>query len=331
MNGPRVVDQLLPEQLARGELHHLWVELVHDGMGQPVRVPVMVARGRRDGPVFGLTAAVHGDELNGIPVIHRLMGRLDLAMLRGTVVGVVVVNVPGFHAQTRLLEERTDLNHEFPGAEHGPIGQVYAHRLMTRLVGRVDRLVDLHTASRGRINSLYVRADMTDPVAARMAYLQRPSIIVHNPPSDGTLRGAASELSIPAITLEIGNPMRFQRDFVKRSLVGLRAVLAEMRMVARRNVALGREPVVCESSFWMHTSQGGLLVVEPAVTDHVASGDVVARLTSVFGETLEEYRAPTAGVVVGKASNPVARSGSRILHLGLPAASGRFIQRDAYR
>ena len=317
-----VVEALDIESLPRGHVSRLLVDIGHDGLGASMRLPVLVARGERSGPVFGVTAAVHGDELNGIPVIHRLFAKLDPKVLRGTLVAVLVVNLPGFHAQERQFNDRRDLNHLMPGRPDGDSAEVYAHRLIRRLVRHFDYLVDMHTASFGRINSLYVRADMTHESTAQMAYLLRPQIIVHNPASDGTLRGAAMAMGIPSVTLEIGNPLRFQAHFIQRSLAGLRTVLADVKMIPKRKVALGTAPVLCERSLWCYTNHGGLLEVMPEVTDMVEADEPIGRLTNIFGDPVSEYRAPLRGVVIGKSVNPVGRTGARILHLGIEAPEG---------
>lgn len=317
--GAQLTDRLDLDALPRGQISRLRLELVHDGLGRPVRLPVLVARGQRPGPTFGITAAVHGNELNGIPVIHGLLSQLQLSSLRGTVVAVVAVNVPGVLMRQRAFPDGRDLNHLFPGRPDGSASEVYAHRLLDRVVRHFDLHVDLHTASFGRVNSLYVRADMTDPIAAQMAYLQRPQIIVHNPPWDRTLRGAASAAGIPSITVEIGNPHRFQRDYIKRSRVGLRAVLAQAGMVTMRPVGPGDPPVVCLRSAWLHTEHGGLLEVFPHVTENVGESEVIANLTSVYGDLVREYRSPVDGVVIGKSVDPVAETGARIAHIGVLA------------
>lgn len=328
--GARIVEQLDLDELPSGRVTRCEVELVHDELGRPTRLPVMVAKGAKPGKVFGLTAGVHGNEINGIPVIHRLMEQLELTRLRGTVVAVLVVNTPGFLRHQRKFRDGVDLNHVFPGAASGPESSMFVHRLVERIVRRFDFLIDLHTASTGRVNSLYVRADMTDPRTAQMAFLQRPDIIVHNPPSDYTLRGTLMEHGVPAITLEIGNPQRFQRTYVKRSLAGVRAVLGELGFQPRRKLALGDEPIICERSYWMHTDRGGLLRVLPDVTDRVEAGAVVAQLRNIYGDLITEYRAEVDGVVIGHSVNPVGGTGARILHLGVPAADGgrRFLRRD---
>jgi predicted deacylase len=321
--------ELLIDELPRGELTRLHIDLVANGLGQDILIPVLVARGKKDGPVFGLTAAVHGNELNGIRVIHDLMHHLSPKRLRGTVVAVAVVNVPGFHRHQREFVDGSDLNHIFPGKKNGSVAQVYAHRVLDRIISRFDFLVDLHTASFGRVNSVYVRADMTHPVTASMAYLQRPQIIVHNPPSDYTLRGAAMDIGIPSITLEIGDPQRFQPSYVRSSRVGLRAVLAAADMLSQKQPTEGPEPTICESSSWLYTDRGGLLEVLPAPTHHVTKGEGVALLRNGFGDVIAEYQAPHDGIVIGKSVNPVGQTGARILHIGRVASPEHAFQRRA--
>jgi len=302
--------------LPRKAISRVHLEIVGDGLANDILVPILVARGKRDGPVFGMTAAVHGNELNGIPVIHHLFQHLELNKLRGTLVGVVAVNIPGLHAHQRHFVDGQDLNRIFPGREDGTVSQVYAHRLLERIISKFHYLVDLHTASFGRVNSLYVRADMTDPACARMAYLQRPQIIVHNEPSDRTLRGAAMDLEIPAITVEVGDPQTFQPRLIRSTRIGIRSVLADARMLPQRTVAQGDEPVICDRSAWLYTDRGGLLEVLPKVTDRVREGEIVARLRNAFGDVIRTFEAPEDGIVIGHSVNPVGQTGARILHLG---------------
>ncbi|MCA9669069.1 MAG: succinylglutamate desuccinylase/aspartoacylase family protein [Myxococcales bacterium] len=308
------------------------VQLADDGLGLPLRVPVLVARGKRSGPTFGMTSALHGNEINGIPVIHRLFDKLDVQKLRGTIVALVVANVPGYMRHQRGFSEGShsgiDLNHLMPGRKDGSAAEVYAYRLVRTFLPSFDYLVDLHTASLGRVNSLYIRADMKHEKTSRMAYLMRPQIIVHNPANDHTLRGTAMGREIPSITVEIGNPSRFQPEFIRRTLGGLRALLAEASMLPKRAFAPGLEPLICERSSWMYTDRGGLLEVFPQVTDLVEEGELIARLVDVFGDVVREYRAPEKGVIIGKSVDPVAQTGARIVHLGVPAAADRgFVKR----
>lgn len=315
------VSKLDLEKVERGSFQRCVLPIVHDGAGDPIRIPIMIAKGAEPGPVMGISAAVHGNEINGIPVIQKLFRDLDPAALVGTVVGVPIVNMPAFLANEREMEG-FDINRLFPGKRGGNIGEVYAARFVQRVLRHFDYLIDLHTASFGRANSLYVRADLGDPVTKRMARLQQPEIIVHNEPRDGTLRGAADDLGIPAITVEVGNPLRFEMDKIHDSLLGVKNVLADLKMIDYEVQTIGEEPIECSRSYWIHAEHGGLLDVFPRLVDTVTAGQRIARVRNVFGDLMAEYEAPDDAVVVGKAINPICQTGARVVHLGIRRRRG---------
>lgn len=312
-----VIHTLDVEDVPKGTINRYWLHLVTDGMGVPIRVPIMVARGAKDGKVLGLTAAVHGNELNGIPVIQRLFNEIDVNELAGTIVGVPVVNIPSLLRKKRRFIDGTDLNHIMPGKPDGNVSQVYAWRVVERIVKQFTHLIDLHTASFGRVNSYYIRADMSDETVRQMAQLQNPQIIVHNPPSDGTLRGTAAELGIPAITLEVGNPNTFQKGMIREGLTGIHNVLDYLEMHECEREEPDEATILCKKSYWIYTDTGGIMTVRPQVTDMVKKGEVVATIRNIFGDILKEYHAPEDGVVIGKSTNPINQTGGRILHLGI--------------
>ena len=204
-----------------------------------------------------------------------------------------------------------------PGKPEGNVSQVYAWRLVNQIVKEFDLLIDLHTASFGRINSYYIRADMEDPTVCRMAWLQQAQIIVHNPPSDGTLRGTAGEMKIAAITLEVGDPNMIQKGMVRDGLTGVFNLLYDFNMLPGKVEPPAEPAVLCHHSYWIYTDTGGIVTVHPQITERVKKGQVVATLRNIFGDLVEEYTAPEDGIVIGKSVHPVAQSGARILHLGI--------------
>ncbi len=315
-SAPPEVDALAVEEVLPGTRARRLVRLGQDNLGRALCAPVLIARGAHPGPTFGVTAAVHGNELNGIPTIHQCFAALDLELLHGTVVGVPIVNIPAYMGRRRTLPEGVDLNRLMPGDERGSLGRQYAHRFRSRVLERFDFLVDLHTASFGRANSWYARADLRHPVVRDMAHWFGPEIIVHNKAGTGTVRAAAMAAGIPAITVELGDPQRFQRRLIEGSVFGLLNVLAGLGVHRSGAPATTDAPTVCARSRWMHASHGGLLEVFPGVTQAVEAGAVVARVSSIFGDVVAEYTAPEAGVVIGKSTDPACETGSRVLHLG---------------
>ncbi|MBT8189334.1 MAG: succinylglutamate desuccinylase/aspartoacylase family protein, partial [Bacteroidia bacterium] len=310
------ISKLNLNDVPKGSVKKFWLNIVSDGFGSPISIPVIVAKGINDGPVLGLTAAVHGNELNGIPVIQRLFNEIDVNELNGTIIGVPVVNVPSFMRKRRRFNDGVDLNHIMPGKEDGNVSQIYAYRFVDRLVKNFEYLIDLHTASFGRINSYYIRADMDQEATKELAMLQNADIIVHNPPSDGTLRGAADELGIPAITLEVGNPSIFQKRLIRSGIEGIHNVLCHLKMIEDEIELTEKKTVLCKKSYWLYTNRGGLLSVNVDLLDRISKDQKVATIRNIFGEQTAEFFSPESGIVIGKSVSPVNQSGGRILHLG---------------
>lgn len=318
---PPIVDGLELDEFAAGQVHRVRLAMTQNATGNETLVPIFVARAAEPGPVVGITAAIHGNELNGVPVVHELMGILAQdppKLRRGAIVAAPLLNVPGYLNFSRTFEDGVDLNRIMPGRPDGNESQLYAHRIMERIVAHCDYLIDLHTASFGRANTHYVRCDTRSRPVRRMASLLAPQIVVHSPNADGTLRGAAADRGIHAVTVEVGDPHRIQGRLVRTAYQGIIAVLEDLRMLDGPADEPFGDPVWCIRSDWCHTDRGGILRVLPELGAPVQEGDVVATLDNAWGDRVRHYRSPVTGVVVGKSTNPAARAGSRIVHLGVP-------------
>nr|MBS0038473.1 succinylglutamate desuccinylase/aspartoacylase family protein [Saprospiraceae bacterium] len=300
-----------------GKTHRLWLHLIDDPLGNAVAIPVILVKGSHPGKTLGITAALHGNEINGISIIQRLINEIDPTAFHGNILAIPVVNIPSFTNRKRRFVDNVDLNHIMPGNKKGNVSGVYAYRFFHKVIKNIDYLLDLHTASTGRINSFYIRADMKNKITAKLAKLQNPDIIVHNPPADGTLRGAASALNIPAITLEVGNPNTFQKSMIHTSITGIYNAIFHLGMMEGTLVADETPVIRCSGSYWLYTDRGGILTVFPATTKIVEKGEKIAVIRDIFGTIIKEYFSPERGVVIGKSVNPVNQTGGRILHLGV--------------
>ncbi len=316
---PKVVSKLDLGSLPPG-VHTLHLQMFRDPAGQPLRLPVLVVRGSEPGPVLGVTAAIHGNEINGVAAVHHFVHGLDPKRLHGTVVAISVVNIPGFLLRRRGFADARDLNRLFPGKQGGTDSQLWVHKLREHFLVHLDFVVDLHTAGPGRTNPVYARVDLRDAIAVDLAIAAKPDLIVNKPVNPRTLRGAAAELEIPGVALELGAPHVLQMDMVERAAKSLRRIARHLEMLARPlGVAEGRPPL-CESSNWIYTDHGGLLEIYPALLERVREGQPIARIVNLFGEVVGEYVAPYKGVVIGKTIDPIAPIGTRIIHLGVPGS-----------
>lgn len=311
-----IIDELQLDSLSPGIIHRRWLHLVSDGFGESIHIPVIIVRGLEEGPVLGVTAAIHGNELNGIPVIQHLVRNIDPRVLRGTIIGALTLNVPGLMLHQRYFNDGTDLNRIAPGRPDGNVSEIYIHRLVQRLLPSLDYLIDLHTASAGRINSWYIRADMDRKATARMARLQNPDIILHNTANDGTFRGTACSMGIEAITLELRDPHIFQFDVIGDALRGVENVMVDLNMIESNGPRRVQATIYCPDSFWLYSDDGGILNIPVKIGQLLEKGQKVAELRDIFGGLKKSYLAPESGIVIGKSVDPIAQTGSRIIHLG---------------
>jgi len=265
---------------------------------------------------MGITAALHGNEVNGVSVIHQLVRAINVEELTGVIVAVPVANPPGFIARSRYFSSGQDLNRLFPGQKTGYRGNQYAWYFRERFVRKITHLIDLHTASHGRQNSLFVRTDMTHSVCKQMALLQAPQIIVHQSSPDASLRESAVQLGKPAITVEIGNPSSFQKSYIMHALQGVENVLSYLGMIHESVETPEVFPTICVQSRWYYAEHGGTLEMKPAVNQWIKKGEVIATVRNIFGDLVHQYVAQEDGVVIGRNVDPVCQSGDKLVHLG---------------
>jgi uncharacterized protein len=303
--------------LAKGEVHRLRIHLSDNALGVPWKLPLIIIRGEQKGPVFGITAALHGNELNGISTIFKLLEDINPKKLAGTLVLVPICNVPGYIMNQRAFSDGVDLNRVMPGKAAGLPSSLYAYALTQKVIKKFDYLLDLHTASMGRVNSLYLRADLENEETRTLAYLQNPHIIVQKYDEQGTLRGWANSNGIPAITIEIGNPNAFQHNLVDETLEGIKNTLRYLKMIEGPVRDMVTNATVCDHSYWIYSKTGGIVDVYPGLAEIVREGQVIARVYDVFGQVREEIKADRTGIVIGKNTRPNCDAGTRILHLGV--------------
>ncbi len=302
-----------------GETQNIRYGISETYLGDPVRIPVTIINGEDPGPTAFLSAASHGDELNGIEVIREVAHEWDLSDLAGTLVCLPVLNVPGFLAQQRYLPiYDRDLNRSFPGREGSTSSKRMAHRIYTNFIEPCDFGLDFHTSTRGRTNMIHVRADMTDEDVYRLASAFGTNVIIDSDGADGTLRGEASRDGIPTITIEMGEAHRFQQHLIDETLDGVKSVLAEYEMLSTSTVRWpGWRTIISNASekTWIRADVGGIVHMHHTQGELVEEGDTICTITNPFKTDRTVVTAPFSGLLVGNLENPVVFPGNPICHL----------------
>jgi len=301
-----------------GETQNVRYTISETYMGDPVRMPVTIVNGDRPGPTMFLSAAAHGDELNGVEVVREVAHEWDHAGLEGTLVCLPVLNVPGFIAQQRYLPiYDRDLNRSFPGHESSTSARRMAYRIFNNFVEPCDIGLDFHTSTRGRTNMLHVRADMDDPEVSRLANSFASNVIIDSDGADGTLRREATERGIPTITVEMGEAHRFQRRLIDQALDGIASVLAEYAVHPTEPVNWPgwRTVVSAEQKTWIRADAGGLVDHHYESGELVEEGATICTISNPFKTDVVTVTAPFTGLLAGALENPVVYPGNPICHL----------------
>lgn len=286
-------------------------------------VPVLVAHGANSGPVLCLTAAVHGDEINGIEMVRHLMFDIEPQKLAGTVIGVPIVNLDGFRRGERYLSDRRDLNRHFPGNVHGSAASRVAHSLFENVVRHCDYLVDLHTGSLARTNLPQIRGDLKNPDVVALARQLGGITVLDGRGAKGTLRRAATDAGIPTLTLEAGGPHILEQNAVDIGVKAIRTLLDNLDMHSSGSFWDAPQPVFYESE-WVRSSQGGILLSKVKLGERVRIGQVLGTVVDPVTNTGSAILAPFDGRILGMAENQVVQTGYATYHVGVEKAAEKI-------
>jgi predicted deacylase len=286
---------------------------LYTGAALPMQVHVVC--GRRPGPVLFVSAAIHGDELNGVEVIRRLLKRAKLESIRGTLLAVPVVNVHGFLDLSRYLPDRRDLNRSFPGSAKGSIASRMANVFVSEVVDKADYGIDLHTAAINRSNLAQIRANLEDPATLEMARAFGAPVILKSPQREGSLRSYAADRGFPLLIYEAGEALRFDELSIRAGLRGVLQVMRHIGMLPAAKSPPAITSVIAEATSWVRAPMSGIVSKKVALGTRVAEGQRLAVVGDPLGGEEETIRSPLDGIVIGRSNLPLAHEGDALFNV----------------
>jgi len=308
--------QIANTEVAPGSRKTIDVPLGQLYTHNPIAMPVQVVHGKQEGPVLFVSAAVHGDELNGIEIIRRVLLRRNLQRLRGTLIAVPIVNVLGVLQMSRYLPDRRDLNRNFPGSNKGSLAARQAHIFMREIVSKANYGIDLHTAAIHRSNLPQIRANLDDPEVQELADAFGAPVMMSSDLREGSLREQASAQGIKTLLYEAGEALRFDEVCIRAGERGVINVMRKLGMLAKtRNPRPRKQPVIARSSLWVRAPASGIVRMNLALGAHVKKGQVLGRIADPFGESQTEMHSPVSGVLIGRSELPLSHEGEALFHI----------------
>lgn len=283
-----------------------------------INIPIEVIRGTEPGPVLFVSAAIHGDEINGVEIIKRLLQNRSLNRIKGTLIAIPVVNVFGFNTKSRYLPDRRDLNRCFPGNSKGSLGSRLAKIFMREIVSKCTHGIDLHTGPIHRTNLPQIRACLEDPETDELARCFGVPVILHSKLRDGSLREAAREKKVNTLLFEGGEALRFEEDIIRAGLKGCLSVMRHIGMLPPLKLQKSvqkRKVFAAEYSYWVRAPHSGSFRLTKKLGDLVETGELLAIISDPFGEEPHEVHAETGGIVIGLSTIPLVNRGDAMLHI----------------
>lgn len=326
-----MLSQIIPRQKVRVRMEYLEIAGKKIEKGKSVKIdlpvvslytdsevtmPIYVKRSRKDGPIVFISAAVHGDELNGIEIISRLIQSKSLRLSKGSIIFVPMVNVYGVLNQSRYMPDRRDLNRVFPGSTKGSLAGRLAHIFLNEIVSKCDYGIDLHTGAIHRTNLPQIRANLDDVETLELAKEFGVPVMLNSNLRDGSLREAAVEHGVKILLYEAGEALRFDELSIRAGVRGVENILAALAMTRKRKTKKKMiEPFIARNSSWVRANASGLTKDLVQIGDHVKKGQPLSIITDAFGEMLGEILAQKEGVVIGKQNIPLAHEGDAMFHI----------------
>jgi len=325
MNANQIFE-LAGEKIELGQRRDLDLAVAQSYTGVDITIPIHIWRGNQDGPNVFISGAIHGDELNGTGIVRELILNHPFDLNCGSLVLIPVVNILGFERHSRYLPDRRDLNRCFPGSDTGSLASRYAYTFFREIVAKCDYGIDLHSATIRRTNFPNVRADLTNPQAARLAVAFGCELIVHGKGTKGSLRRSACHEGCATILLEAGEAWKIEPSVVEFGLRGIRNVLIELGMIKEQAVRSAYQARIKKTK-WVRAKVGGMLQFHVSPGELVDRNQPIATTANILGREQEVICSPIGGIILGMTTLPAVTPGNPICHIAYPVGGVKSIRR----
>jgi predicted deacylase len=307
----------LAKEVARGSQKHFDMHIARLPTGTIVDVHVDIYRGRKDGPTLLLSAGLHGDEVNGIEIIRRMMADGSIHPHAGTVIAVPVVNIYGFLNFARDLPDGKDANRSFPGTKNGSLASRVAWHIKNRILPLIDVGVDFHTGGGNKHNHPQVRCDFSDEKAFKMAEMFAPFYIVNTSPISNSLRNEAKSMDKSIIVYEAGEALRFDEQAIMEGIAGAQRLMKGLGMTHKGTTHRHKHtPVIIEKAGWVRADNAGLFHTHLKPGMEIQQGETLGYITDPYNHYRVDLNSPNTGYIIGLDYTPVVNVGDAVVHVG---------------
>ncbi|MFN3800234.1 succinylglutamate desuccinylase/aspartoacylase family protein [Belliella pelovolcani] len=279
-----------------------------------IDLPVFIKRAKEDGPVVLISGGVHGDEINGIVAVKRMLEEDEITPSKGTVILIPLVNVYGFLSNSRTFPDGRDLNRSFPGSKKGSLASQIAFILTNEIIPLIDYGIDMHTGGRMLSNYPQIRVDYKDKKGVELAKAFGTHFILNSPHIDKSFRKEAYKKKKSILVYEGGESMRLDDFAVEEAVAGTKRMLHYLGMLEAAPEK--KDLTMIAESSWLRAKISGIFMTSVQLGDHVKKGQILARISDPYGQVKVPIKCTTNGFIVGLNNNPVVNAGDALVHIG---------------
>lgn len=281
-----------------------------------MHIPIHVIHGKKEGPCLLVCAALHGDEINGISIIQKLLNFVSKRKIKGTLIAVPVVNIYGLISGERYLPDRRDLEGNFPGSKTGSYAARYAHSFIGEIFSKATHCIDLHTGEQHYQKHPQVITNFKRKEALELAKAFKAPLMIHSESKYGFLWQMDESKGIPTLSYQTGEGKRFDFGGIGIGVRGIIKVMQHLEMVQSNTKTQPHTPISIHKTSWVRSPGSGLCHLSNKLGSHVKKGDEIAAISDPFG-TAQKFTisAPFNGVIIEQNNLPLTNDGEPIVKL----------------
>lgn len=313
---------ILGHSIAKGKDAQLNLNIAKLHTRTKIEVPVIVQRGKKDGPTLLITGGIHGNEINGVEIVRQLVSKKYNRPERGMVICIPVVNIFGFLNQTRQFPDGRDLNRVFPGSLRGSLASRFAYHLVKDIAPVIDYCIDYHTGGDSRFNAPQIRIDKDDAEGLALAKIFGAEFIVKSAGREKSFRETLHQLDKKVLLYEGGKSLHVDREITNAGLIGalrmmqhlgMRDFTKEISQMATKEIT----PKLVNSSKWIRAKHSGMFHPGIEVGQKVEKGAVLGSISGPFGYFERNIKARDSGYILCINESPIVNQGDAIFHIAI--------------
>ncbi|BDS11352.1 succinylglutamate desuccinylase/aspartoacylase family protein [Aureispira anguillae] len=313
--------EILNTFVAAGESKVLNLNIAKLHTGTSLAIPIIVERGKEDGPCLLLTGGIHGDEVNGVEIVRQIVANGYNKPTKGTVVCIPVINVFGFLNQNREFPDGRDLNRVFPGSRRGSLASRFAYHIIRGITPHIDFCIDYHTGGAARFNYSQIRLDADCKETLALAKVFGTKFIVDAENRDKSFRKTLSTMGKKVLLFEGGKSLHLDRVVTQVGIHGalrvmqhleMRDFTKELKEMASLNV---KTPILVKKSTWIRAKHSGMFRTKLKLGSKVYKGEAIGSISDPYGDFEMPVTATYDGYIICANHAPIVNQGDALIHI----------------